>query len=222
MSSYILQVFQRERLNGHYGVMAFVIANTLSSLPFLLAIATVTATITYFMAGLHPGFSHYIFFVVGLFGCVTVVESLMMAVASVVPNFLMGIVTGAGIMVCSLGYLLWLLCIFSCEANLVASTSPDVSHYLFSDVQGVFMLVAGFFRLPNDLPKIIWRYPMSYLSFNYWALRVHISLIGRGLVNWWLNFCDYLQCNEIDIINATQMLKHIPKSSVDNCLCWSI
>lgn len=140
-----MKVFQRERLNGHYGVMAFVIANTLSSLPFLLAIATVTATITYFMAGLHPGFSHYIFFVVGLFGCVTVVESLMMAVASVVPNFLMGIVTGAGIM-------------------------------------GVFMLVAGFFRLPNDLPKIIWRYPMSYLSFNYWALRGQYKNDYLGLV----------------------------------------
>eukprot|EP00250_Pteridium_aquilinum_P008328 c17855_g2_i1 orf=2-2017(-) len=129
-----MKVFQRERLNGHYGVMAFVIANTVSSLPFLFAIATVTATITYFMAGLHPGFDHYVYFVIGLFGCVTVVESLMMAVASVVPNFLMGIVTGAGIM-------------------------------------GVFMLVAGFFRLPNDLPKIIWRYPMSYMSFNYWALQ---------------------------------------------------
>ncbi|KAH7438230.1 hypothetical protein KP509_04G006500 [Ceratopteris richardii] len=129
-----MKVFQRERLNGHYGVMAFVIANTLSSLPFLCAISIVTGTITYFMAGLHPGFEHYLYFVVGMFGCVTVVESLMMAVASVVPNFLMGIVIGAGIM-------------------------------------GVFMLVAGFFRLPNELPKIIWRYPMSYLSFNYWALQ---------------------------------------------------
>ena len=39
-------------------------------------------------------------------------------------------------------------------------------------IEGVFMLVAGFFRLPNDLPKIIWRYPMSYMSFDYWALQV--------------------------------------------------
>lgn len=129
-----MKVFQRERLNGHYGVLAFVIANTLSSLPFLFAISLAAGTICYFMAGLHPGFSHYAFFVIGLFGCVGVVESLMMAVASVVPNFLMGIITGAGIL-------------------------------------GIFMLVAGFFRLPNDLPKAVWRYPMSYISFNYWALQ---------------------------------------------------
>eukprot|EP00250_Pteridium_aquilinum_P008810 c18225_g1_i2 orf=144-2291(-) len=129
-----MKVFQRERLNGHYGVLAFVIANTLSSLPYLFVIALAAGTICYFMAGLHPGFSHYAFFVIGLFGCVGVVESLMMAVASVVPNFLMGIITGAGIL-------------------------------------GVFMLVAGFFRLPDDLPKVIWRYPMSYISFNYWALQ---------------------------------------------------
>ncbi|KAH7434945.1 hypothetical protein KP509_06G041600 [Ceratopteris richardii] len=129
-----MKVFQRERLNGHYGVMAFVVANTLSSLPFLCAIATVTATITYVMAGLHPGFDHYIYFLVGLFGSVTVVESLMMAVASVVPNYLMGIISGAGIM-------------------------------------GVFMLVAGFFRLRDDLPKFLWRYPMFYLSFNHWSLQ---------------------------------------------------
>ncbi|KAH7277192.1 hypothetical protein KP509_39G038400 [Ceratopteris richardii] len=129
-----MKVFQRERLNGHYGVLAFVIGNTLSSLPYLFIIAVAAGTICYYMAGLHPGFSHYAFFVVGLFGCVGVVESLMMAVASVVPNFLMGIITGAGIL-------------------------------------GIFMLVAGFFRLPNDLPKIVWRYPMSYISFNYWALQ---------------------------------------------------
>lgn len=110
------------------------VANSLSSVPFLFAISLATGTICYFMAGLHPGFSHYAFFVINLFGCVGVVESLMMAVASVVPNFLMGIVSGAGIL-------------------------------------GIFMLVAGFFRLPSDLPKVVWRYPMSYISFNYWALQ---------------------------------------------------
>jgi hypothetical protein len=80
-------------------VLSFVIANTLSSLPFLFAIAFATGTIVYFMAGLHPGLNHFIFFIINLFGCITVVESLMMAIASVVPNFLMGIITGAGIMV---------------------------------------------------------------------------------------------------------------------------
>eukprot|EP01018_Ginkgo_biloba_P024234 Gb_41809 [translate_table: standard] len=129
-----MKVFQRERLNGHYGVVAFVVGNTLSGMPYLLLISIVSGTICYYMVRLHPGFSHYAFFVLCLYASVTVVESLMMAIASVVPNFLMGIIIGAGI-------------------------------------QGIFMLVSGYFRLPKDIPKPVWRYPMSYISFHYWALQ---------------------------------------------------
>lgn len=64
--------------------------------------------------------------------CMMLVESLMMIVASIVPDFLMGIITGAGI-------------------------------------QGVMMLNGGFFRLPNDLPKPVWRYPMYYVAFHKYA-----------------------------------------------------
>lgn len=34
------------------------------------------------------------------------------------------------------------------------------------------MLVSGYFRLPNDIPKPVWRYPMSYISFHFWAIQV--------------------------------------------------
>ena len=51
------------------------------------------------MVRLHPGFEHYIFFVLNLYASVTEVESLMMVIASVIPNFLMGIIIGAGIQV---------------------------------------------------------------------------------------------------------------------------
>ncbi|KAH0448806.1 hypothetical protein IEQ34_022606 [Dendrobium chrysotoxum] len=129
-----MKVFQRERLNGHYGVIAFVISNTVSAMPFLILITFLSGTICYFMVRLHPGIIHYLFFVLCLYASVTVVESLMMAIASVVPNFLMGIIIGAGI-------------------------------------QGIFMLVSGYFRLPKDIPKPVWRYPMSYISFHYWALQ---------------------------------------------------
>lgn len=96
-----MQVFHRERLNGHYGVLAFVVGNTLSSIPFLFLIALVSSIIVYFMSHLHPGFDHFAYFVLSLFAQVTIVESLMMAVASLVPNFLMGIIIGAGIQVSS-------------------------------------------------------------------------------------------------------------------------
>ena len=55
-----------------------------------------------------------------------------MTLASIVSDFLMGIITGAGI-------------------------------------QGVMMLNGGFFRLPDDLPKPFWRYPMYYIAFHKYA-----------------------------------------------------
>lgn len=140
-----MKVFQRERMNGHYGVSAFVVSNTLSAMPFLILITFLSGTVCYFMVRLHPGFTHYLFFVVCLYASVTVVESLMMVIASVVPNFLMGIIIGAGI-------------------------------------QGIFMLVSGYFRLPNDIPKPFWRYPMSYLSFHFWALQGQYQNDLMGLV----------------------------------------
>jgi hypothetical protein len=51
------------------------------------------------MVQLHPGFDHFAYFVLVLFAGVLTVEGIMMAVASIVPNFLMGIITGAGIQV---------------------------------------------------------------------------------------------------------------------------
>ncbi|GFZ20704.1 ABC-2 type transporter family protein [Actinidia rufa] len=92
-----MKVFYRERLNGHYGVSVFVISNFISAFPFLVAIAASTGSITYYMVKFRPEFSHYVYFCMNLFLCIAVIESCMMVVASLVPNFLMGIVTGAGL-----------------------------------------------------------------------------------------------------------------------------
>ncbi|KAG7987561.1 hypothetical protein I3843_03G140300 [Carya illinoinensis] len=127
-----IQIFGRERLNGHYGVGAFVMGNTFSSIPYLLLISIVPGAIAYFPVGLQKSFEHFAYFVLLLFVCTMLVESLMMMVASIVPDFLMGIITGAGI-------------------------------------QGVMMLNGGFFRLPDDLPKPFWRYPMYHIAFHKYA-----------------------------------------------------
>ncbi|XP_057956183.1 ABC transporter G family member 15-like [Malania oleifera] len=92
-----MKVFYRERLNGHYGVTVFILSNLLSSFPFLVAVALSSGTITFYMVKFRTEFSHYVFFCLNLLVCIAVVESCMMVVASLVPNFLMGIVTGAGI-----------------------------------------------------------------------------------------------------------------------------
>ncbi|XP_050894622.1 ABC transporter G family member 1 [Lathyrus oleraceus] len=124
-----MKVFQRERQNGHYGVVAYVIGNTFSSVPFILVISIIPTAITYYLCGLQKGYEHFFFFACVLFSSLLLVESLMMIVSSIVPNFLMGIVTGVGI-------------------------------------QGVMMLVGGFFKLPHDIPNIFWKYPFHYVAFH--------------------------------------------------------
>ncbi|XP_034681072.1 ABC transporter G family member 11-like [Vitis riparia] len=127
-----MKVFRRERLNGHYGPGAFVIGNTFSSMPFLLIISLIPGAITYYLVGLQQGGECFVYFVTVLFTCMLLVESLMMIVASIMPNFLMGLITGAGI-------------------------------------QGLMILSGGFFRLPSDLPKLLWRYPLYYIAFHKYA-----------------------------------------------------
>ncbi|GJS36033.1 ABC transporter G family member 11-like protein [Tanacetum coccineum] len=92
-----MKVFERERLNGHYTTEAFVIANTLSSAPYLLLVSVIPGALAYYMVGLREGFDHFAYYTSVLFSSMLLVESLMMIVASIVPNYLMGIIMGAGI-----------------------------------------------------------------------------------------------------------------------------
>ncbi|KAL7591402.1 hypothetical protein Lser_V15G34260 [Lactuca serriola] len=92
-----MKVFERERLNGHYSTSAFVIANTLSSIPYLLLVSVIPGALAYYLTGLREGFDHFAYYTSVLFSCMLLVESLMMIVASIVPNYLMGIIVGAGI-----------------------------------------------------------------------------------------------------------------------------
>ncbi|XP_023764734.1 ABC transporter G family member 1 [Lactuca sativa] len=129
-----IKVFQWERLNGHYGVGSFVISHAISSMPYLLVISLIPGAISYSIMGLQREPRLFIYFALVLFVSMLLVESLMMIVAAIVPNFLMGIITGAGI-------------------------------------QGLMILGAGFFRLPNELPHVFWKYPMYYISFHRYALQ---------------------------------------------------
>jgi hypothetical protein len=110
-------------------VIAYLIGNTFSSIPFVLLVTIIPAVITYYLSGLQKGYEHFLYFASVLFSSLMLVESLMMIVASIVPNYLMGIITGAGI-------------------------------------QGIMILIGGFFKLPHDLPKIFWRYPLHYVAFH--------------------------------------------------------
>ncbi|CAL5089903.1 unnamed protein product [Urochloa decumbens] len=127
-----MKIFRKEQLNGHYDATAFVISNTLSSTPYLGIISIIPGAIAYYLTGLQRGFDHFVYFAAVLWACTMLVEGLMMIVAAIVPDFLLGIITGSG-------------------------------------MQGLLMLNAGFFRLPSDLPKPIWKYPTYYMSYHKYA-----------------------------------------------------
>nr|GMD24487.1 ABC transporter G family member 15-like [Ipomoea batatas]GME18250.1 ABC transporter G family member 15-like [Ipomoea batatas] len=102
-----MKIFYKERLNGHYGVGLFILSNFISSFPFLVLMSFSSAAITYTLVKFHPGFIHFTYAAVDLLCSLGVVESCMMVVASIVPNFTMGLVIGAGligIMMASAGF----------------------------------------------------------------------------------------------------------------------
>ncbi|XP_027923670.1 ABC transporter G family member 15-like [Vigna unguiculata] len=94
-----LKVFYGERSKGHYGEAVFVVSNIISSFPFLVLTSFSSGTIINFMVQFHPGLTNYAFFCINLFFCLSVVECCIMAVASLVPNVLMGIGTGTGVII---------------------------------------------------------------------------------------------------------------------------
>ncbi|XP_054796036.1 ABC transporter G family member 12-like [Prosopis cineraria] len=102
-----MKVFKKERLNGYYGNAVYVLSNFLSSLPFVFAMSFATGIITFYMVKLHPGFSLLLYGCIDLCCCIAVVETAMMIIASLVPNFLMGVIVGAGyvgVMMMTSGY----------------------------------------------------------------------------------------------------------------------
>ena len=75
------------------------LSNFLSSFPFLTVMSLATASITYYMVKFHPGISHFMYISLDLISSIATVESCMMMIASLVPNFMMGVIIGAGYIV---------------------------------------------------------------------------------------------------------------------------
>ncbi|PKI57730.1 hypothetical protein CRG98_021797 [Punica granatum] len=129
-----MKVFYRERVNRHYGIAVYTLANFISASPFLAMMSLASSAITYYMVKLRPGISHFLYVWLDLLASIAVVESSMMIIAALVPNFLMGVILGAG--------------------------------YI-----GIMMMTSGYFRFLPDLPKVFWRYPISYINYGAWALQ---------------------------------------------------
>lgn len=100
---YLHQIFGRERLNGHYVVGAFVVRGTLSSIPYLLMISLIPGATAYWLRSCRTSKERPTLRLLCTCTlcmhdvCMMLVESLMMIVASILPDFRMGIITGAGV-----------------------------------------------------------------------------------------------------------------------------
>jgi hypothetical protein len=79
-------------------VSNFVVANTLASAPFIMGIALISSAVVYWLAGLNDAGDRFPYFFLNLYMALTTVEGLMMAIAAIVPHYLMGIAGGAGLM----------------------------------------------------------------------------------------------------------------------------
>lgn len=88
-------VFKKERANGLYGEVAFVLSNTLVSAPFLFACAVLFSVISYFAIGLHPGAGAFFRFLAFLYLSLLCAEAQVVLVAALLPVFVAALAISA-------------------------------------------------------------------------------------------------------------------------------
>ncbi|KAL5524718.1 hypothetical protein ACEPAF_9863 [Sanghuangporus sanghuang] len=100
-------VFVRERMNGLYGPAAYVLANSIVTLPYLFLCALLFAVLCYWSIGLNPGAEHFFKFLGVLFLAVYAAESQSAMVAAIIPIFVASLAIASflnGFWMCVGGY----------------------------------------------------------------------------------------------------------------------
>ncbi|GLJ55915.1 hypothetical protein SUGI_1200450 [Cryptomeria japonica] len=97
---------------------------------------------------------------------------LISSLCSVVIYFLLGLRSDFSLFMYFV--LNFFVCLLINEGMLMilASFSPNVFKGMLTMVflQIIMMLVAGYFRLRDELPRAVWKYPLSYLVFHTYAI----------------------------------------------------
>jgi ABC-type multidrug transport system permease subunit len=86
-----LSTFHKERANGLYTPLPFLISNFLIGLPYLFLITLLFSTITYWLCNYRPSGTGYITFVMWLFLDLVAAESLVVLVSSIFPIFVVAL-----------------------------------------------------------------------------------------------------------------------------------
>lgn len=100
-------VFIRERTNGLYTPTAYLLANTITSIPFLFVCTVLYSVIIYWAIGLQDGATHFFKFLVYLYLGIFAAESLALLMASILPIFVAALAMTAfanGLAMCVQGF----------------------------------------------------------------------------------------------------------------------
>lgn len=84
-------IFVKERANGLYGPLSFVVSNFLIGLPFLFLISILFASVTYWLINFRPDATAFYVHVMWLFLDLVAAESLVVLVSSLFPNFIIAL-----------------------------------------------------------------------------------------------------------------------------------
>ena len=85
----------KERANGWYGAFTYSLSTFLVALPFIFLLALIVGSICFGCLSLNNTDGRYILFIVNLFVTLTVAESVIALISTVVPFFIVGIAAGA-------------------------------------------------------------------------------------------------------------------------------
>ncbi|KFY05621.1 hypothetical protein V492_08403 [Pseudogymnoascus sp. VKM F-4246] len=100
--------FEKERANGLYGALPFVIANFLIGLPYLFLITVLFSVVAYWLSGFEPTAEAFFMWIMWLFLDLVAAESLVVLVSSLFPNFVVALALTAfanGLWMCVGGFL---------------------------------------------------------------------------------------------------------------------
>jgi ABC-type multidrug transport system ATPase subunit len=139
-----LQNFNKERANGLYGPLPFVIANSLVSIPWLFIIALMFSIITYWLGNFYATAGGFWMWTLWLFLDLLAAEGLVVLVSSLFPIFVVSLAVTAfanGLWMCVNGFLVpmgtlnpfWKCKYFLHPIGLgyvTDSCSSDVFHYI--------------------------------------------------------------------------------------------
>ncbi|KAK4546592.1 hypothetical protein LTR36_001809 [Oleoguttula mirabilis] len=101
-------IFVKERENGLYGPSVFLVSNFIIGLPYLFLISVLFSIIAYWLANLNPTAHSFFMWVMWLFLDLLAAESLVVLVASIIPNFVGALAITAfanGLWMCVGGFL---------------------------------------------------------------------------------------------------------------------